>query len=196
MGAPDLRYRSDKMKTFALFTIAAVNADDKKVPPRHPLNRLNKLNSFANEWCRDNLSSSEAANWGAKFDRNTARFERRYELCGFYDENHEHGGPRERHQVRSAMPMMLLASSGTTPATRFAASSKSRRALRSGRCVTLPIASFNRPDKSLVPIRGMISLLQSSRRRKAPELRLSKMPILVNTLLLTFFCKINKHPLF
>merc|ERR1712150_269716 len=96
MGAPDLRYRSEKMKTFALFTIAAVNADDKKVPPRHPLQRLNKLNNFAAEWCVDNLSAKEATNWTRKFNQNTARFERRFELCGFYDENAEHGGPRER----------------------------------------------------------------------------------------------------
>merc|ERR1712029_700851 len=40
-----------------------------------------------------------AANWGPKFDRNTGRLERRFELCGFYDETSEHGGPRERRQA-------------------------------------------------------------------------------------------------
>merc|ERR1712003_616865 len=40
-----------------------------------------------------------ADNWGPKFDRNTARLERRFELCGFYDENSEHGGPRERRDA-------------------------------------------------------------------------------------------------
>merc|ERR1719397_1374973 len=35
-----------------------------------------------------------AKNWQNKFARNTARFERRWELCGFYDENLlPHGGP-------------------------------------------------------------------------------------------------------
>jgi len=80
------------MKTIAaLITIAAA---DKKVPPRHPLQRLAKLNSFANEWLNDNMDAKVAAHWGPKFDRNTARFERRFELCGFYDENQlPHGGP-------------------------------------------------------------------------------------------------------
>ena len=36
------------MKTFAL--LAIVSASDKKVPPRHPLQRLSRLNEFAEEW--------------------------------------------------------------------------------------------------------------------------------------------------
>ena len=36
------------MKTFALLAIAS--ASDKKVPPRHPLQRLARLNQFAQEW--------------------------------------------------------------------------------------------------------------------------------------------------
>ena len=88
------------MKTaVALFALAA--ADEKKVPPRHPLQRLTKLNKFANEWLNDNLSAKEAANWGPKFDRNTARFEKRFELCPFYDENQlPHGGPAPSAEAR------------------------------------------------------------------------------------------------
>ena len=85
------------MKVFVAFV--ALAAAEKKVPPRHPLQRLNKLNKFANEWANDNLSGKQAANWGPKFDRNTARLERRFELCGFYDETSEHGGPRERRET-------------------------------------------------------------------------------------------------
>merc|ERR1712050_65128 len=81
------------MKTFALALVAAASADDKKVPPRHPLQRLNKLNSFAAEWCNDNLKPSQATHWIAKFDRNTNRFKRRFEICPFYDVTLEHGGP-------------------------------------------------------------------------------------------------------
>ena len=85
-----------KMKSFALLTIAAVNASDKKVPPKHPLQRLAKLNTFAQEWCDDNLTVTQAENWKGKFDRNTARFERRFENCGFYDTTKPNGGPAER----------------------------------------------------------------------------------------------------
>ena len=89
------------MKLFvpALFALATA---EKKVPPRHPLQRLNKLNKFANEWVSDNLDAKQAANWGPKFDRNTGRLERRFELCGFYDETSEHGGPRERRDADCA----------------------------------------------------------------------------------------------
>merc|ERR1711970_77703 len=98
---PDLRYRSERnMKTFSLLTIAAVNADDKKVPPRHPLNRLTKLQTFAFEWCDANLTAKQAANWQGKFGRNTHRFQQRFEQCGFYNADSAHGGP-ERRKRRS-----------------------------------------------------------------------------------------------
>ena len=47
------------MKVFvgALFALAA--AEEKKVPPRHPSQRLKKLLAFAEEWCDDNLSKKE-----------------------------------------------------------------------------------------------------------------------------------------
>jgi len=87
------------MKLFVPAIIALAAADDKKVPPRHPLQRLTKLNKFANEWIDDNLDVKQAANWGPKFDRNTARMERRFEQCGYYDDSSEHGGPRERRET-------------------------------------------------------------------------------------------------
>ena len=84
------------MKTFSLLAIAAsAQEQDKKVPPRHPLQRLNKLRMFAEEWCNDNLTAKQAAHWIPKFKKNVVRFERRYEICGFYDENQKpHGGPK------------------------------------------------------------------------------------------------------
>ena len=88
------------MKTFALLTIAAVNADDKKVPPRHPLQRLSKLNFFAQEWCNTNLTAKQAVNWKRKFANNTARFEKRFEKCGYYDEQLPHGGPAGAERKR------------------------------------------------------------------------------------------------
>ena len=87
------------MKLAVATFVAVASAQDKKVPPRHPLQRLNKFNKFANEWVGNNLSEKAAANWGKKFDKNTARFERRFELCGFYDENQlPHGGPAPKER--------------------------------------------------------------------------------------------------
>ena len=87
------------MKLAVATFVAVASAQDKKVPPRHPLQRLNKLNKFAIEWVTDNLSEKAAANWGGKFDRNVDRFERRFELCGFYDENQlPHGGPANKER--------------------------------------------------------------------------------------------------
>ena len=87
------------MKTFAVALVATASAQDKKVPPRHPLQRLNKLNSFAAEWCNDNLSAKQAANWIPKFERNVARFETRFARCGYYDENNlPHGGPARKRR--------------------------------------------------------------------------------------------------
>ena len=85
-----------KMKLAVATIVAVASAQDKKVPPRHPLQRLNKLNIFAAEWCNANLSEKAAANWVQKFDNNVGRFARRFEICGYYDENSQHGGPRER----------------------------------------------------------------------------------------------------
>ena len=83
----------------ATFVAVASAQDSKKVPPRHPLQRLNKLNKFAAEWAADNLDAKAAPHWTGKFERNVARFERRFELCGFYDENQlPHGGPSERRK--------------------------------------------------------------------------------------------------
>lgn len=90
------------MKTFALALVATAAADDKKVPPRHPLQRLSKLGRFAEEWCNDNLSAKQANNWTNKFANNVARFEARFERCGYYDENHEHGGPADRKRRSGA----------------------------------------------------------------------------------------------
>merc|ERR1712026_492809 len=88
----------NKMKTFAVALVAAASAD-KKVPPRHPLQRLNRLNEFAVEWCNDNLTEKQGANWSKRLDNNVARFESRCERCGYYDENNlPHGGPQRKRR--------------------------------------------------------------------------------------------------
>jgi len=81
------------MKLFVPTVFALVAADEKKVPPRHPLQRINKLKTFTAEWCTANLTAKQAANWIKKYENNANRMITRFDLCGFYDESLEHGGP-------------------------------------------------------------------------------------------------------
>ena len=85
-----------------LLATVALAQDEKKVPPRHPLQRLNKLVEFSGELMNDwftFLPSKDS--WVAKFATNAARMERNFnrgnQKCGFYDETQmPHGGPEER----------------------------------------------------------------------------------------------------
>ena len=90
------------MKFSPALLFALASADDKKVPPRHPLQRLDRLTQFTEEmldtwftW----LPSKD--NWVQKFANNAQRmrhnFQRDEQRCGHYDENQlPHGGPEER----------------------------------------------------------------------------------------------------
>ena len=91
-----------KFSPALLFAIAA--AEDKKVPPRHPLQRLNKLVEFSeeilNEWYTF-LPSKDS--WVAKFAANAERMERNFnrgnQRCGFYNEDQlPHGGPERKRR--------------------------------------------------------------------------------------------------
>ena len=87
------------MKTFALALVASASADN-KVPSHHPLQGLENLSLFADEWCKDNLIPKESDHWRNKFERNVARFERRWALCGIFDENQpQHGDLLENCEV-------------------------------------------------------------------------------------------------
>merc|ERR1711915_42023 len=99
-----------KMKFSSAVLFAVASAQDKKVPPRHPLQRLNRLTEFTAEIMNDWFSflpSKDA--WKNKFATNADRMERNFsrgnQRCGFYDENElPHGGPeaaRERRDVDS-----------------------------------------------------------------------------------------------
>merc|ERR1712014_556622 len=91
-----------KMKFSTAVLVAVASAEDKKVPPRHPLQRLAKLTEFSaeilNEWYGF-LPSKDA--WIGKFANNAERMERNFnrgnQRCGYYDEDQlPHGGPAER----------------------------------------------------------------------------------------------------
>jgi len=107
------------MKVSPLFLLAlASDADDKKVPPRHPKNRLKTLRRFALEWLETNFLNYQAATERGRaageriYNRFAPRFSNDaedsywfYRLnglvtddCFFYDPNSPHGG-RSRRQV-------------------------------------------------------------------------------------------------
>ena len=96
------------MKFSPAVLVAVASAAEKKVPPRHPLQRLNRLVEFTAEIMDDwfgFLPSQDA--WKAKFERNAARMERNFERgnqrCGFYDEDQlPHGGPSDDRKRREA----------------------------------------------------------------------------------------------
>ena len=91
-----------KFSPALLFAVAA--AEDKKVPPRHPLQRLNRLTEFTEEILNDwftFLPSKDS--WVAKFAANAERMERNFnrgnQRCGFYDEDQlPHGGPERKRR--------------------------------------------------------------------------------------------------
>merc|ERR1712050_44088 len=92
-----LEKKSQKMKFSAavLATVAVAQDGDRKVPPRHPLQRLNRLVEFSHELLDDWytwLPSQDS--WKGKFERNAERMERNFERgnqrCGFYDKINSH----------------------------------------------------------------------------------------------------------
>merc|ERR1711937_1044605 len=101
----DKRYKSQKtMKFSPALLFAVATADDKKVPPRHPLQRLTRLTEFTQEIMNDwfNFLPSKDA-WIQKFANNAVRMERNFnrgnQRCGFYDEEQlPHGGPERKRR--------------------------------------------------------------------------------------------------
>ena len=82
------------MKISAIFVAGLVSANQKKVPPRHPIQRLNRLVQFSDEILNsgafNNKSKKWIERWSLKFSRNADRmqnsFTRGNQRCGFYDE--------------------------------------------------------------------------------------------------------------
>ena len=84
-----------KLSTICLASLAS--ATEKKVPPRHPLDRLNRLIEFSQEILRSDdfrwFDQRWITKWEGKFSKNAGRMSKVFERCGFYDESLEHGGP-------------------------------------------------------------------------------------------------------
>ena len=93
------------MKLSVAVLVAAASATEKKVPPRHPLQRLKRLVEFTEELLNHHYSFLPSKNrWIAKFANNATRMKRNFmrgnQRCGYYHENQlPHGGPRERRDV-------------------------------------------------------------------------------------------------
>ena len=83
------------MKVSAVLLAGLVSADERKVPPRHPLQRLNRLVEFTEEILDsvhfNNMSDKFKTIWKNKFETNAMRMKRNFERgnqrCGFYDDS-------------------------------------------------------------------------------------------------------------
>ena len=81
-----------KLSTIVLASIAT--AEEKKVPPRHPLHRLNRLVQFTDEILNSGAFNGKSEKWiqmwTNKFSNNADRMEisftRGNQRCGTYDE--------------------------------------------------------------------------------------------------------------
>ena len=84
-----------KLSSAVIVAVATAQNDEKKVPPRHPLQRLNRLVEFSSEILNsgafNNKSIKWINRWEQKFanngDRMKVNFKRGNQRCGFYDEN-------------------------------------------------------------------------------------------------------------
>ena len=79
------------MKLSTLFLAGIATADEKKVPPRHPIQRLARLVEFSEEILQtDAFKQVKSAKWiqiwTEKFAKNAGRMEKNFFRCGFYDE--------------------------------------------------------------------------------------------------------------
>jgi len=83
----------------SLLAVAAVHATEKKVPPRHPLNRLAKLGTFyeafADEYVRTQIGDGAADRFTARMENFLDNMKTAFERpnCGYYDDSTKHGGP-------------------------------------------------------------------------------------------------------
>ena len=80
-----IRVKNQNLKTMKLSTICLAglaSATEKKVPPRHPLQRVNRLVQFTSEILNsgafNNKSEKWIENWERKFANNARRMEKNF----------------------------------------------------------------------------------------------------------------------
>ena len=85
------------MKLFATFLTVAVLAEDKKVPPKTPEERLAQLKRHTDRLMVDHFGScAKASAWGTKLNKVADRALKAYnrtKSCSFFDDSLTHGGP-------------------------------------------------------------------------------------------------------
>ena len=83
------------MKFSTILLAGLVSCDEKKVPPRHPLQRLSRLVQFSDEILNSGAFNNKPERWismwSEKFSRNADRMENSFsrgnQRCGFYDDS-------------------------------------------------------------------------------------------------------------
>jgi len=95
------------MKLISSLAIALVAAEEKKVPPRHPLNRLNTLRGFFAKFAEDVVvpitgNQNYADRLTKRMQGMTDSMEKAFNRpnCGYYDESSKHGGPDPEPHLR------------------------------------------------------------------------------------------------
>ena len=82
------------MKLSTIVLVGIVSANEKKVPPRHPIQRLNRLVEFTEEILNSGAFNAKSEKWiqmwTNKFSKNADRMETSFtrgnQRCGTYDE--------------------------------------------------------------------------------------------------------------
>ena len=88
-----------KLSSAVIVAVATAQNDEKKVPPRHPMQRLKRLTEFSEEILTNHFEFLPSqVSWINKFKKNSERmgrnFERGNQRCGYYDQAQlPHGGP-------------------------------------------------------------------------------------------------------
>ena len=78
------------MKFSTIFLAGLVSSEEKKVPSRHPLQRINRLVQFSDEILNSGAFTNKTDKWinmwSNKFSRNADRMKDSFtNRCGFYD---------------------------------------------------------------------------------------------------------------
>merc|ERR1712227_553880 len=108
-----VKYNKEKMKLSSAVIVAVASAqnDEKKVPPRHPMQRLARLTEFSEEILTNHFEFLPSqTSWINKFKTNSERmgrnFERGQQRCGYYDETQlPHGGPENERKRRDLVSL-------------------------------------------------------------------------------------------
>ena len=82
------------MKLSTILLASCISAGEKKVPPRHTIQRIDRLVQFSGEilgsGAFNNKSEKWISRWSNKFTKNAERmktnFNRGNQRCGFYDD--------------------------------------------------------------------------------------------------------------